>query len=292
MAANATTGELVVRDFNGVQIDQRAADGYLHATAMCMANGKKLNNYLRNIRTRVFLNELSAETRISVSDLVQVRKGGSINDQGTYVHPRVAMNLAQWISPTFDVMVSGWVIDILTTGKAELACIGQNTTQVPTNAPLPPPPPPPPSLPAVISSPYAIVIPNRPDGTTVPADHPRASEQLAEIAENLEPIRAIPELIKQLRHIYDSAIPALFLADGMSQSFEWKERHAEYLMGVQAKAEAAKATPALPALTDAERIARLERQVAELSGALSGVGKGPGVVAGVLAEGKKGVSGA
>ena len=31
--------------------------------------------------------------------------------QGTWVHPRVAINLGQWISPAFDVKVSGWVTD-------------------------------------------------------------------------------------------------------------------------------------------------------------------------------------
>jgi hypothetical protein len=33
-------------------------------------------------------------------------------DRATWVHPRVAINIAQWISPKFDVKVSAWVYDL------------------------------------------------------------------------------------------------------------------------------------------------------------------------------------
>ena len=35
------------------------------------------------------------------------------------MHPRVAVNIAQWISPEFDVKVSGWVYEIWATGKVD-----------------------------------------------------------------------------------------------------------------------------------------------------------------------------
>ena len=43
--------------------------------------------------------------------------------QGTWVHPHVAINLAQWLSPRFAVRVSQWVYDWMTAAgkkKAEL----------------------------------------------------------------------------------------------------------------------------------------------------------------------------
>ena len=41
----------------------------------------------------------------------QLRGRGDRLQQGTWVHPRVAINLGQWISPAFDVKVSRWVTD-------------------------------------------------------------------------------------------------------------------------------------------------------------------------------------
>jgi hypothetical protein len=38
-------------------------------------------------------------------------KGGDIRFQGTWVHPQVAINLAQWLSAKFAVQVSQWVYD-------------------------------------------------------------------------------------------------------------------------------------------------------------------------------------
>jgi hypothetical protein len=43
--------------------------------------------------------------------LVQIKKGGVKNEQGTWVHPQVAIHLAQWLSPTFAVKVSKWVFN-------------------------------------------------------------------------------------------------------------------------------------------------------------------------------------
>lgn len=65
-------------------VDQRAVDGYINATAMCKAAGKQFNEYHSRGSTKLFLDELSAETGISVSALVQVVKGGTPELQGSF----------------------------------------------------------------------------------------------------------------------------------------------------------------------------------------------------------------
>lgn len=93
-------------------VPQRPQDGYINATKLCQQSGKRFNNYYRQASTQAFLEALALETRIGVSNLVQVIKGrGDFIDQGTWVHPRVAINLAQWLSPEFAVQVTQWVID-------------------------------------------------------------------------------------------------------------------------------------------------------------------------------------
>ncbi len=92
-------------------IQQRAADGYINATAMCQATGKRLNNYLRSDTTKAFLEALETDTRISATELIQILRGGQPELQGTWVHPQVAIHLAQWLSPAFAVQVSRWVFE-------------------------------------------------------------------------------------------------------------------------------------------------------------------------------------
>lgn len=92
-------------------VSQRITDGYFNATAMCRASGKLVGHYLSNSTTKAFLNELSSDIGIPISGLVQVVKGGPPQLQGTWVHPQVAINLAQWLSPKFAVLVSKWVLE-------------------------------------------------------------------------------------------------------------------------------------------------------------------------------------
>lgn len=90
-------------------IKQRAIDGYVNATAMCKAVGKKFNDYTRLATTKEFIFELSSATGIPVTELIQTLTGGDPGTQGSWVHPDVAINLGQWCSPKFAVAVAGWV---------------------------------------------------------------------------------------------------------------------------------------------------------------------------------------
>jgi hypothetical protein len=43
------------------------------------------------------------------------------NIRATWVHPQVAINIAQWLSPMFDVKVSAWVYEVMMTGKVDIS---------------------------------------------------------------------------------------------------------------------------------------------------------------------------
>ena len=103
--------DFIHHEANGSIIDQRAADGYINATAMCNAASKKISHYLENAGTKDFLTELSSDTGIPASLLIHSIKGGNSAYQGTWVHPHLAIHLAQWLSPKFAVRVSKWVYD-------------------------------------------------------------------------------------------------------------------------------------------------------------------------------------
>lgn len=99
-------------------IRQRAIDGYVNATSMCNAVGKKFNDYSRLRITKEFLTELSGSTGIPVDQLIFTEITGPNTARGTWVHPDVAINLGQWCSPKFAVAVSQWVRDWIV-GKAK-----------------------------------------------------------------------------------------------------------------------------------------------------------------------------
>jgi phage antirepressor YoqD-like protein len=90
----------------------RPADGYLNATVMCKAYDKRLNNWLRNEATKSVIDALSLETRIRATKLVEVIKGRADTiEQGTWIHPKLAVQLAQWLDPAFALWVSDLVIE-------------------------------------------------------------------------------------------------------------------------------------------------------------------------------------
>lgn len=109
MTDKKTHLSIVPREANSMPMPQRAIDGYVNATALCKANGKRISHYLENKTTKDFLEALERHTGIPINELVQVKRGGT--HQGTWVHPKVAINLGQWISPKLAVLVSKWVVE-------------------------------------------------------------------------------------------------------------------------------------------------------------------------------------
>jgi hypothetical protein len=103
---------MIVKQFNDFGIEIRE-DGYFNATSMCKPFGKKVADYLRLDSTKAFLEELSNEMGLTISELVQVRKGGDCSNQGTWFHRLVAIDQARWLNPKFHVTVIIWTSELL-----------------------------------------------------------------------------------------------------------------------------------------------------------------------------------
>jgi hypothetical protein len=97
------------RSWNGTPIQRRSTDGYVNATTMAKASGKQWHDYWRTDRTTEYLEALSAETGIPVSSLCLTTRGGAY--QGTWIHARVAVDFARWISAPFAVWMDGWFLE-------------------------------------------------------------------------------------------------------------------------------------------------------------------------------------
>ena len=115
------TTAIVLGTYHDVDIPVRPSDQYINATAMCRATGKLWGNYWQNQETSEFLNALSLDIGIPISKLVlSVRGNASAIKQGTWVHRRVAIHLAQWCSPEFAVWVTGRIEELMLAGRTSI----------------------------------------------------------------------------------------------------------------------------------------------------------------------------
>ena len=106
---------------NNVIIISRLEDNYINATQLCQAGGKKFNHWFSLDSTKDIINELASEAGIPASQLVDTKKGNSSEfNQGSWIHPQLAIQLAQWISPKFALQVSKWILELFTNGKVEI----------------------------------------------------------------------------------------------------------------------------------------------------------------------------
>jgi hypothetical protein len=104
---------------NGYIIESRDEDGYIDVTNLCTAGKKKFKHWNSLSKTKAFLKELSSTVGIPTVELIKQNSGGN-GERHTWVHPQVAINIAQWISPQFDVKVSAWVLEVMMTGKVDI----------------------------------------------------------------------------------------------------------------------------------------------------------------------------
>lgn len=102
---------LIPHTYQGQIVRLRSRDGYVNATAMCKAADKQFKHYNENASTKEFIAELSSEVGIPATELIQSVTGGNPALQGTWVHPQVAIHLAQWLSAKFAVRVTQWVYE-------------------------------------------------------------------------------------------------------------------------------------------------------------------------------------
>ena len=104
---------------NNINIIARISDGYINLNQICKAGEKEFKEWKRNKKSKAFLEALSKGGGIPAPSLIKYEIG-SKTDQANWGHPQVAINVAQWVSPEFDVKVSKFVFELMLFGKVEL----------------------------------------------------------------------------------------------------------------------------------------------------------------------------
>ena len=104
---------------NDMCIESRE-DGYINITNLCKAGGKLFGHWNSFEKTKAYLKELSSDIGITISALI-THQTYSGSEQKTWVHPYVAINIAQWISPEFDAKITSWIYEVMLSGKIDIS---------------------------------------------------------------------------------------------------------------------------------------------------------------------------
>jgi hypothetical protein len=92
-----TTEDVTLRDGRVIP------KGYVNATQMCVANNKRIDNWIQNNKTTLLLQAFESDTSNSRYPVLIPIKGGDSDTQGTWISYDLAILLAQWLSPEFAV---------------------------------------------------------------------------------------------------------------------------------------------------------------------------------------------
>ena len=117
---------LIQHTFNDYLVDQRIDDGYINLNQMANATGKRVQDWLDNQGTKDLIEQFDLEQDLNHADQRDLKK--AIDSRrgrggGTWAHPDIAIQFAQWCSPAFALQVSRWVREWMTTGRNPLADI-------------------------------------------------------------------------------------------------------------------------------------------------------------------------
>lgn len=110
--------------FENYSIHARKEDGYINAGKLCTMCNKKFAHWFENKRSKEFMKELELqfkEANLNKPLYINFKKD---KIHGTYVHPLVAINIAQWASTKFEVRIVSWIFELFLTGSINI-----NTTK-------------------------------------------------------------------------------------------------------------------------------------------------------------------
>ena len=105
---------IIERNCFGVVVAQEKNNGYINITKLAKAYQKQsgrrreASEWLSNKRTKESIHHLNSVTGIPVTELIEVKQGGRAENQGTFVHPKLALRFGIWLSDEFGYMVEQW----------------------------------------------------------------------------------------------------------------------------------------------------------------------------------------
>lgn len=109
---------LINYDYKGSQISfEKGKDVMVNLTSMAKAYPEKnLSTIVNSQEIKEYINALTEIKNFSSADLLIVRKGGDVSQQGTWAHRLVAIRVAQKLNPALAVWVDMRIDELMRFG--------------------------------------------------------------------------------------------------------------------------------------------------------------------------------
>lgn len=111
---------ITTTSYNDFTIARRESDGWVNLTQMCKANGKLLGHFLALKSTKAYFQAIESDIGKTISEIIEVKKGGDPKLQGSWGDPEIAILLAQWISPEFHRWCNAHIFVLISDGSTSL----------------------------------------------------------------------------------------------------------------------------------------------------------------------------
>jgi hypothetical protein len=105
---------------NNITIEARSSDNFINATQLCKAGVKKFSHWISLDSTKELIKELEQSLDADIPTCKTLIYTSKSKYKGSWIHPDLAVQLAQWISPKFAIQVSRWIRELMLTGSVSV----------------------------------------------------------------------------------------------------------------------------------------------------------------------------
>ncbi len=113
------TTQLITAHFGDMTVLFQA-DGFINATAIAKQFNKNPKDYLKSKRTQEYIEAVRTILLTEQNQLVIIKQGGSPEEQGTWLHPKLAVDFARWLDVRFAVWCDLQIEKILHSNTASI----------------------------------------------------------------------------------------------------------------------------------------------------------------------------
>jgi hypothetical protein len=96
------TAQLITAHFGEMSVLFQV-DGFINATAIAKQFNKQPKDYLKSERTQEYIESIRRILLLEQNQVVIVKNGSVENGGGTWLHPKLAIDFARWLSSDFAV---------------------------------------------------------------------------------------------------------------------------------------------------------------------------------------------
>mgnify|MGYP000225648092 CR=1 FL=1 len=87
---------------------------------MLYLNSVKLDNWKRSVNTKKYIEALENSRSLKSREWIISRNGGDILEQGTWIHEKLILSLARYISVDFEIWIDEQISTLLREGEVKI----------------------------------------------------------------------------------------------------------------------------------------------------------------------------